>query len=242
MRHHGIIAGITQYGKSNTLRVIFTQALSEGLEFTDAVDRRPARRSVARRRDERLDLDEQRAAPLEGGGDDAPGRRDRVLDQERPGRVGHLAQACLDHLEHADLVRRPEPVLRGPDEAQGPAPLALDRDDGIDEVLQGLRAGDAAVLRHVADQDDRDPLPLRQLHETQRRLAHLAHAAGRAVELVEGRGLDRVDDDRRRTEGAGGCDDPLDVAVALRGGGWGRHSSGSTPHRRRDQGQRPGRG
>ena len=37
---------------------------------------------------------------------------------------------------------------------------------------------------------------LRELHQAERRLADLADAAGRPVELVDGRGLDRVDDER----------------------------------------------
>ena len=34
-----------------------------------------------------------------------------ALRQEQLGWIGHLAQAAARHLEHADLVGRPEPVL-----------------------------------------------------------------------------------------------------------------------------------
>ena len=154
-------------------------------------------------RHERLDLDEEGPASFKGDRDDAPRGRHLVLDEEGAGRIRDLAQAGLDHLEDADLVGCAEPVLRGPDQAKGAAALALDGDHGVDQVLEGLGPGDAAVLGDVTDEDHHDPLPLGQLHEAQRRLAHLPHAARRAVQLLEGRGLDRVDDDRGRPHARG---------------------------------------
>ena len=65
-------------------------------------------------------------------------------------------------------------------------PLALEADHRVDEMLEGLGAGDRAVLGDVPDEDDGDPVPLGQIHQAQGRLADLADAAGRAVELVDG--------------------------------------------------------
>ena len=143
-----------------------------------------------------------------------PGRRPAVVGEERARRVGDLEQARLGHLEDADLVGRPEPVLRRAEQPQRRVPLALEVDDRVDEVLERLGPGDRAVLRHVADQHDRDPVALREVHQPQRRLADLADAPAAPVELVDGRGLDRVDDDARTgRSGAGGLHDPPDLVL-----------------------------
>ena len=72
--------------------------------------------------------------------------------------------------------------------------------------------GDRAVLGHVADEHDGDPLALRQLHEPERGLAHLPDAARRPVELVHGHRLDRVHDDEGRPARPRGLDDRPDLA------------------------------
>ena len=88
-------------------------------------------------------------------------------------------------------------------------PRSIDR---VDEVLERPRPGDRAVLRDVADEDDRDPLALGELHEPERRLADLADAARRAVELVDGHRLDRIDDDEGRPPLPRDLDDRPDLA------------------------------
>ena len=130
-----------------------------------------------------------------------------MIGEERAGRIGHLAQARLAHLEDPDLLGRSEPVLRGADEAEGRVPLALEVQDHVDEVLERLRAGDRPVLRHVPGEDHRGPGRLGVRHEPHGRLADLADAPGGAVELVHGRGLHRVDDEDRRCERRGRIDD-----------------------------------
>ena len=118
-----------------------------------------------------------------------------MVGEERPGRVGDLQQPGLGHLEDADLLGGPESVLGRPQETQRGVPLALEVEDGVDEVLEGLRAGDGAVLGHVADQDDRDPIALRELHEPQRRL----RAPGRRCRpRLRGRPRSRSGPSRRR--------------------------------------------
>ena len=142
-----------------------------------------------------------------------PGRRDRVLDRKaRAGSATSRRPASTISRTPTSSVA-PNRFFEARTRRRVPPRSPSIETHGVDEVLQGLRAGDAPVLRDVADQDDRDPLPLRQLHEAERRLAHLADAPGRAVQLVERRGLDGVDDDRRRTQGAGRREDPLDVVL-----------------------------
>ena len=175
--------------------------------------RRPPRRPDRARRDQRLDLDEDRPAALERRSDDAAGRRLIVLREERPGRIGHLGHAGLAHLEDPDLLGRAKPVLRGAHEAERRVALALEGEDRVDEMFERLRPGQRAVLRHVADEDDRDPLPLRELHQPEGRLADLADAAGRALELADGRGLDGVDDDELRPLVPGDLRDPPDLRL-----------------------------
>ena len=136
-----------------------------------------------------------------------------MVGEERAGRIGDLEQTGLGHLEDADLVGRAEPVLRRAEQAQRGVALALEVDDRVDQVLERLRPGDRAVLGHVADEDDGDPVALGEIHQAQRRFADLADAAGGPVELVDGRGLDRVDDDDDRPLGPGRLDDPPDVVL-----------------------------
>ena len=99
------------------------------------------------------------------------------------------------------------------EQPEGGVPLALEAEHGVDEVLEGLGTGDRTVLRHVADEDDGDALALGEVHEAERRLADLADAAGGAVELVDGGGLDRIDDDEGRLGCPRDLGDPTDVAL-----------------------------
>src|SRR5436190_211406 len=106
----------------------------DGDEQGDAVPvdaaRRPARRPAGTRCNERLDLDEERPRSFERRRDDAARSRTVVPGQERAGRVGHLAEPAVAHLEDADLVGRSETVLRCAEQADGSEPLALERENG----------------------------------------------------------------------------------------------------------------
>ena len=62
-------------------------------------------------------------------------------------------------------------------------------------------------------EDDRRALALRELHQAERRLADLADATGRSVELVDRRGLDRVHHDDLGRVGTGLLDDAPDLAL-----------------------------
>ena len=193
----------------------------------------PARAAVAARRHQRLDLHQQRPRTLERGAGDAAGSVLVGGGQEGPAGVGDFGQAALGHLEDADFLGRAEPVLRGPEQPQRGRPLALEVQHGVDQMLERLGPGQGAVLGHVADEDDRDAVLLGQLHQPQRALANLADAAGRAFELVDGHGLDRVDDQGDGPRLAGQLDDAADLASRP------RRRSGRRPSLRADPAGRP---
>ena len=77
-----------------------------------------------------------------------------------------------------------------------------------------LRAGEAAVLRDVADEERRDVLPLRGEEQLRRRLADLARCCRAPTGTSsEEHGLDRVDDDERRPEARDLLEDPLEAGL-----------------------------
>ena len=58
---------------------------------------------------------------------------------------------------------RAEAVLDRPQGPVGAFPLAFELEHAVDQVLEHPRAGEAAFLGHVADQDHRDFQPLGEL-------------------------------------------------------------------------------
>ena len=154
----------------------------------------PTRRGIARsrRRDERLDLEQDRPRSLERAGDRRADLAVLGLAEERR-RIGHADEPGAGHLEDAELVRRAEAVLRGAQHAVRVVAVALELEHAVDEVLEHARAGDRAVLRDVADEDRRDAVLLRDAQEPRRRLAHLRDRAGRRAELGRVERLHRVD-------------------------------------------------
>ena len=105
-----------------------------------------------------------------------------------------LDEAALAHLEHAGLVRRAEAVLERAQRAVGPLALALELQHAVDEVLEHARAGQRALLGHVADEQHGDGARLGEPRDAVGDLAHLADDAGRAREVAGVQGLHRVDD------------------------------------------------
>src|SRR5581483_8954241 len=87
-------------------------------------------------------------------------------------RIGHADEAGARHLEDAELVRRTEAVLYRAQHAMCVVAVALELEHAVDEMLEYARAGDRAVLRHVADEDRRDARLLRDAQEPAGRLAH----------------------------------------------------------------------
>ena len=78
-----------------------------------------------------------------------------MLRQEQRGRVGHALQAALGHREHAELVDGAEAVLDRAHQPEARMRVALEIEHRVDDVLQHARAGDRALLGHVADEDAR---------------------------------------------------------------------------------------
>ena len=131
-----------------------------------------ARHREVGRRDERLDLEQDRPRPLERAGDGgADLARQRLAEELR--RIGHADEPVAGHLEDAELVRRAEAVLRRAQDAMRVVAVALELEHAVDEVLEHARAGDGAVLRHVADEDGRDARLLRDAQQAAGGLAHL---------------------------------------------------------------------
>ena len=116
------------------------------------------------RRDQRLDLDQQRPRALHRAEDDRARRGARLGDEARR-RVDDLDQAAGAHLEDADLAGRAEAVLERAQGAEAALALALEEEHAVDQVLEHPRAGDRALLGHVADEDHRAVEPLRDLHD-----------------------------------------------------------------------------
>ena len=95
---------------------------------------------AAVRIDERLHLDQHRARPLEHRGDRRAGHAGAPIDEEARRRVGHVDQAALGHLEQPDLVGAAEAVLQRVERAQRVAAVAVEREHGVDDVLEHARA------------------------------------------------------------------------------------------------------
>ena len=158
-----------------------------------------AREAEARRRDERLHLDQQRPRALERWDDDAARHAAAALLEEHARGVGDLAQSGVAHLEDADLVGRAEAVLGRAEDPEGVEALALQVEHRVDDVLEHARPGDRALLGHVPDEEDRDVVALRDLEEARGALAELRDAASRGADRVRAHRLDRVDDREGRT-------------------------------------------
>ena len=95
---------------------------------------------------------------------------------------GDLGEAAIGHLEDADLVGGAEAVLDGAQDAELVAALAFEIEHGVDHVLQHARAGEAAVLGDVADQDQGEAAGFGQADQLEPGGADLGDGAGGAVD------------------------------------------------------------
>ena len=87
--------------------------------------------------------------------------------------------------------------------------LALEIQHRVDDVLERLRTGEAAVLRHVSDEQRRNVPPFRGEEQLGRRLTHLADTAWRRLELEREHGLDGIDDHEGRLDAGDFLEDAL---------------------------------
>ena len=113
----------------------------------------PGHREVGAR-DERLDLEQERPRPLERTRDGSADLA-RVRAAEELGGIRDADEPGARHLEHAQLVRRAEPVLRRAEDAVRVVAVALELEHAVDEMLEHAWPGHRSVLRHVPDEDRR---------------------------------------------------------------------------------------
>ena len=169
------------------------------------------RRAERGRRNERLDLDQQRPRAFDPGEHRGPGAAQVAFGEEQFRGICHFPQPGAGHLEHADLVGRAEPVL---DRAQDPElvrALALEREHRVDHVLDDAGSRDLPVLGHMADEQHRRAGAFREADQRLRGRAHLGYRAGRGFHRVRPHGLNGIDDDEpRRLAVSEGCQDVFD--------------------------------
>ncbi len=110
---------------------------------------------------------------------------------EQLGGLGDADEPGAGHLEDAELVRRAEAVLGRAQDAVLVVAVSFELEHAVDEMLQHARARDRAVLRHVADEEDRDPCLLGYPQQPRGRLPHLRHRARRRAELCASRASGR---------------------------------------------------
>ena len=108
-----------------------------------------------------------------------------------------LDEAGGGHLEEAELAGRPEAVLHGPREAEPVVPVALEGEDGVDQVLQGARPGRVALFRDVPDDHDGRPRGAGGLTQLLDHGPDLRQAPRRPRRSRRTQGLDRVEDHQR---------------------------------------------
>ena len=90
-------------------------------------------------------------------------------------------------------------------------PLAFEVEHRVDHVFERLGAGDVAVLGDVADEERRNVMALGHEQELGGRLADLANAAGRRLELQREHRLHRVHHQQCRLDPSHLFENPLDA-------------------------------
>ncbi len=93
------------------------------------------------------------------------------------------------------------------------SPVALEAQDRVHQMLEHPGAGDGALLGDVADQHQDGAVRLGRRREQCGALPHLGHRSRRRLHPVGAHGLDRIDQDQRRTELAPGLGQPLDPGL-----------------------------
>ena len=118
----------------------------------DAADDAPRRHELASARRAPAPRRAAAASPPSRASTTLPGARVASRDEARATASSDLDEAAVAHLEDADLVRRAEAVLQRAQRAVGALALALELQHAVDEVLEHARAGERALLGHVADE------------------------------------------------------------------------------------------
>src|SRR5207302_950442 len=104
------------------------------------------------RRHEGLNLEQNRTGALERAGDRCTHLPFRAPSEQLRG-LGDADEAGAGHLEHSELVRRPEAVLRRPQNSVRVVAVALELEHAVDGPLALQRRADRFELRLREDLD-----------------------------------------------------------------------------------------
>ena len=118
------------------------------------------------------------------------------MRQEEGRGVGDFGQTAATHLEDAYLGGGAETVFQGSEDAEAVIAVALELEDGIDDMLHDLGTGKGAVLGDMADEQHGDARGLGIVLELGGALTDLAHAACWRVDILGDDGLDGVDNEK----------------------------------------------
>ena len=120
-----------------------------------------------RRGDQGLDLHQDGAGTLQAGDDRGAGDFERPFRHEQARGIGHFHQSRLLHFKDPQFVGGAEAVLDGAQQPEGVAPVPLQVEHGVHQMLQHHGAGDGPFLSDVADQEGGDAGEFGLLHQAE---------------------------------------------------------------------------
>jgi hypothetical protein len=91
--------------------------------------------------------------------------------------------------------------------------LAFEVQNRIDHVLEDSGSGNGAFFRHVPDDKDGNVTALAPLHEASGAFPDLRNAPGRRRDLIDGDGLNRIDDQERRRHRIGARQNLVEISA-----------------------------
>src|SRR5262249_869434 len=121
-------------------------------------------------------------------------RAEIALGEKQLGGVGDLAQPAPRHLEHADLVGRPETVLDRAQDAELVRAFAFEGEYRVDHMFYHAGPGDLTVFGDVADEDHGRTRALGEADQRLRARAHLRDRARSGLDHLGPHRLDGIDD------------------------------------------------
>ena len=152
---------------------------STGVESLRAAS---GRHVATRRVGECLHFNEEWAVSFERWHDDRTGCAWPAVGKEHLAGIGHAHQATFRHFEHTEFTRRAKTVLGGAHDAQCMVAITLEREHGVDNVLEHARPSEASFFGDVANEDDGNVALLGFLHQSVRAPAHLNDGPWSAAE------------------------------------------------------------
>ena len=146
---------------------------------------------------ERLKLRHDGPMPFHAGERDASRQRLPAFGQKETGWIRHAAKAVLFHHEKTGIRRRAKTILHRPKYAELETPISFEIQHRIHHVLQNAGPCDISVLRHMPDDEDRDPLLFGKPHQERRTIANLRGAPHRRRTLLHVHRLNGIHDEKR---------------------------------------------